>query len=214
VKNLHITRKGQSKQFAQGRKNGELEIDPIASKAGRYGGTYVAKELVYAYAMWISPSFHLKVIRAYDAIVSQAQGRRTLHLPDSVAALLLIGEAVAKIPGVKPGIAAAATLDTITVNTGLRLDPMRLALPAAEKPAASLNPKSIGALVGISAQKVNKRLEALGLQRRNDRGEWELTPVGEEHGEALPFVRNGHSGYQVLWRPSVAGVLREDRVAA
>jgi len=50
-------------------KNGELEIDPCVSTAGRYGGTWVSKEIVYAYAMWISPSFHLRVIRAYDALV-------------------------------------------------------------------------------------------------------------------------------------------------
>ncbi|WP_326490087.1 KilA-N domain-containing protein [Vibrio fluvialis] len=49
----------------------------IAMKAIRGGnknqGTWVCKELVYTYAIWISARFHPQVIRAFDAITSQPQ---------------------------------------------------------------------------------------------------------------------------------------------
>lgn len=48
----------------------DMHIKPKVSKIGRGGGTFVAKELVYAYAMWISAKFSLEVIRAYDAMVT------------------------------------------------------------------------------------------------------------------------------------------------
>lgn len=61
-------RNGQTKELVA-----EIEKAGIpAIQARQKAGTYVVKELVHAYAMWISPSFHLKVIRAYDAMVTQA----------------------------------------------------------------------------------------------------------------------------------------------
>ncbi len=35
-------------------------------------GTFVHKDMVYDYAMWISAAFKVKVIRAYDALMTQA----------------------------------------------------------------------------------------------------------------------------------------------
>lgn len=55
---------------------------------GKEQGTYVVKELVYSYAMWISAKFHLQVIRAYDAMVMQFRVKARQAISPEQQALL------------------------------------------------------------------------------------------------------------------------------
>lgn len=66
----------------------ETVIAPASTiKGGSTPGTYVCKELVYAYAMWVSPKFHLHVIRTYDLVVQEQATKARAELELATAKL-------------------------------------------------------------------------------------------------------------------------------
>ena len=87
LNNLHHAsggeRKNQPQYFLENKQTQDLvqalidtgiPVSPVeVIRGGISQGTYVVKELVYAYAMWISPAFHLKVIRTFDTVTAQPQ---------------------------------------------------------------------------------------------------------------------------------------------
>jgi len=167
------------------------------------------KEAAKRFKRWVTSDVLPSLRKAGAYAMSGSIATLPSPTQDRVTSLLLIGEAIAKVPGVKPGIAMAATLTCIQENTGLGMETLRRALPAANESQGSLNPTQIGEQTGLRAQAVNLRLRDLGLQFKNDRGEWELTEPGQAHGEAVPYSRHGHAGYQILWKSEVVELLKE-----
>ena len=80
----------------------KVGIPTFVSRKGRYGGTYGCKELVIAYAAWISAAFHLKVIRVFLNAVMPAAAPRNPAIdydrisPAQAQDLKQIVEAIAK----------------------------------------------------------------------------------------------------------------------
>ena len=166
------------------------------------------KDAAKRFKRWVTSEV-LPSIRKTGAYSATPVAALPAPTQDRVSSLLLIGDAVAKVPGVKAGIAMAATLTCIQENTGLAIETLRRALPAANEPTCSHNATQLGKLAGSSAKATNQRLATLGFQFRNERDEWELTYAGKAWAEAMPFSRNGHSGYQILWNPAVVEQLKE-----
>lgn len=100
----------------------EIEIAGIPAIQSKQGlGTFVVKELVYAYAMWISPTFNLQVIRAYDAQVATPAVNPANLTRLQILQLALESEEARQAAEAELAIAApkAEALDRISTADGL-----------------------------------------------------------------------------------------------
>ena len=128
---------------------------------------------------------------------------------DKLRTLLLMRKHLASIPGVRQGILESATLRTAERWIGLPSEELRLALPPVKDNVHTHNPTKIGKLMGMTGAQANQWLYAAGLQRpSNGRDTWELTEKGKQWAESIPYTKNGHSGYQILWNPAVVEYLK------
>lgn len=117
-----------------------------------------------------------------------------------------------KLFGVKSGIALAKATNMIERAYGVDMEEVKELIPPAEHDTGFLNATQIGARLGVNARRANELLQLAGLQVRFN-GTWRLTSKGKEHGEEMPYERNGHSGYQIRWSESAVSVVEDDMTA-
>ena len=62
-------------------------FEPVIRKQGRYnGGTWVCKELVYKYAMWVNAEFEVKVIQTFDGMMRLIDAPLTMQALNDLTA--------------------------------------------------------------------------------------------------------------------------------
>lgn len=156
----------------------EIEIDGIPSIQKKQGlGTFVSKELVVHYGMWISPAFSLKVIRAFLDTQEAVSGSPKLETQTT------IDERRGLVDAVKLLVARCG----IDYSAAYRMVHQRFGVAHIDQIAAPLLPAAVA------------YVHSLVLQGRPlvDEVELETVPKLFRHQANLPFDLNDEGRFDV-----------------
>lgn len=186
---------------------------PVVTVEGRNGGTYVVKELVYAYAMWISPAFHLRVIRAYDGIAT-GNPQPALQKP-SMRDQLLFAKQLEK--SLKMSESSIIQMYSVLAEEN--------SMPTRMLPSYAYNEDSTAAL-GTLLQESKSQLSAVGCnpiiaalgyivqcERKGSKGKieryWMVTDAGLKYGKNITPPKNPRETQPHWYRKTFSALLDE-----
>lgn len=201
-----------------------LGNDPISTiRGGQEQGTYVCKELVYAYAMWISAAFSLKVIRIFDSVVSNPNRVTSTSADKMQAGVILLGFMRKELNLSNSSVLGACKKLQDAVGLPNISPQYAIDAPAGAVDGSSRTTQSLSSLlkannIGMTANQAYHKLATLGVVEQKTRPSrsgingvkkfWSLTAKGCMFGKNITSPANPRETQPHFFESKAAELLR------